>query len=53
MERGLTDIGLLLEPVDIGRYDFVRLKTKENWVVLMPPESPLAGSRGDRTYAFW
>jgi DNA-binding transcriptional LysR family regulator len=43
MERGLVDIGLLLEPVDMERYEFVRLGRKENWVVLMRPDSPLAG----------
>jgi DNA-binding transcriptional LysR family regulator len=42
MDRGLTDIGLLLEPVDIERYDFVRLEIKEKWVVVMRPDDPLA-----------
>lgn len=42
MDRGLLDIGLLLEPIDMGRYDFIRLAIKENWVVLMRPDSPLA-----------
>lgn len=42
MDKGLIDIGLLLEPVDIQRYDFIRLNMKENWVVLMCPDAPLA-----------
>jgi DNA-binding transcriptional LysR family regulator len=42
MERGLVDIGLLLEPVDMERFEFIRLETKEKWVVLMRPDSPLA-----------
>lgn len=42
MERGLTDIGLLLEPVSIDRYEFVRLQQKETWVVAMPPDAALA-----------
>lgn len=42
MDRGLVDIGLLLEPIDIERYDFIRLDVKERWVVLMRPDSPLA-----------
>ena len=29
MDRGLTDIGLLLEPVDLEKYDFIRLAGKE------------------------
>ncbi|MDE7301986.1 MAG: LysR family transcriptional regulator [Oscillospiraceae bacterium] len=41
MDKGLLDIGLLLEPVDIEKYDFIRLEVKEKWVVLMRPDSPL------------
>lgn len=41
MDKGLLDLGLLLEPVDMEKYDFIRLNTKERWVVLMPPDSPL------------
>lgn len=42
MEKGLIDIGLLLEPIDIGKFDFIRLTGKERWVVLMRPGDPLA-----------
>lgn len=42
MDKGLSDIGLLLEPVDMEKYDFIRLDMKENWVVLMRPDDPLA-----------
>ena len=42
MDKGLLDIGLLLEPVDMEKYDFIRLNVKEKWVVLMRPDSPLA-----------
>lgn len=42
MDRGLLDIGLLLEPVDVEKYDFIRLDRKENWVVLIRPDDPLA-----------
>lgn len=41
MEAGLLDIGLLLEPIDIDKYDFIRLPIKERWVVLMRPDDPL------------
>lgn len=43
MDRGLLDLGLLLEPVDVEKYDFIRFDVKENWVVLMRPDDPLAG----------
>ena len=42
MDRGLTDLGLLLEPVSIETYDYIRLNQREEWVVAMHPESPLA-----------
>lgn len=42
MDKGLLDIGLLLEPVDMEKYDFIRLDMRENWVVLMRPDDPLA-----------
>lgn len=42
IDRGLTDIGLLLEPINIDKYDFIRLNQKEKWVVSMHPDDPLA-----------
>lgn len=42
MERGLIDIGLLLEPVNLEKYDYVRLKEEEQWVAMMHPDAPLA-----------
>ena len=42
MDKGLLDIGLLLEPIDIEKYDFVRTHAKEKWVVMMRPDDPLA-----------
>lgn len=41
IDRGLTDVGLLLEPVDLSKYDFVRMKHKERWIVILPLDSPL------------
>lgn len=42
MEKGLLDMGLLLEPVDVGRYEFVRTNVKEEWCALVSEASPLA-----------
>lgn len=42
MEKGLIDIGVLLEPIDMEKFDFIRLKDKERWAVLMRPDDPLA-----------
>ena len=42
MEKGLVDIGVLLEPIDMEKFDFIRMTGKERWVVLMRPDDPLA-----------
>ena len=42
MDKGLLDLGLLLEPIEMGKYEFIRLAMKERWVVLMTPDDPLA-----------
>lgn len=42
MEKGLIDIGILLEPIDMEKFDFIRMTGKERWVVLMRPDDPLA-----------
>lgn len=42
MDRGLVDIGLLLEPIDIEKYEYIRLDMEERWGVLMRPDDPLA-----------
>lgn len=42
MDRGLTDVGLLMEPLSMERCDFIRLNNAEQWVVAMHPDSPLA-----------
>lgn len=41
IDQGLLDIGLLLEPVNIEKYDFIRLPIKERWVMIMPSKDPL------------
>lgn len=42
MEKGLIDIGVLLEPIDMEKFDFIRLTGKERWVVLMRPDDSLS-----------
>ena len=43
LEKGLLDLGLLVSPVDISRYEFIRMPRKEQWGVLTRMDSPLAG----------
>ena len=42
IEKGLLDMGLLVEPVDISKYEYIRLPVKERWGVLVREDSPLA-----------
>ena len=42
MDKGLIDVGLLLEPIDTSKYDFIRLSQKETWGVLIRDDHPLA-----------
>lgn len=42
IEKGLTDIGLLTEPVEVSRYQFIRLPEKARWGVLVRRDSFLA-----------
>lgn len=42
LEKGILDMGLLTEPVDISKYAFVRMPEKEQWGVLVRKDSKLA-----------
>lgn len=42
LEKGLLDFGLLMGPVEIGRYDFLRLPSEDTWGALVRRDSPLA-----------
>lgn len=42
LDKGLADIGLLLEPIDVHKYEFLRLAQKETWGILLRDDHPLA-----------
>lgn len=42
LESGVLDMGLLLEPVEISRYHYMRMPLREKWQVLMRKDSVLA-----------
>lgn len=42
IDRGLLDMGLLMEPVDVDKYEYIRLPLKDRWGVFMRPDDPLA-----------
>ena len=45
LEKGLIDVALLLEPVDIEKYEYIRLPQKEQRGLLMRKDSPLASKK--------
>lgn len=42
LDQGLLDFGLLLEPIDITKYDYLRMPAKEKWGLLLRTDHPLA-----------
>ena len=42
MDQGILDLALLLEPVDVAKYSYVRLPQRERWAAVLPADSPLA-----------
>lgn len=42
LDKGLIDFGLLVGPVDVNNYNYIRLPTKDAWGVLMRKDSILA-----------
>lgn len=42
LDKGLLDVGILMEPVEVEKYDFVRLPQKDIWGILMPEDAPLS-----------
>ncbi|MCD8012703.1 MAG: LysR family transcriptional regulator [Lachnospiraceae bacterium] len=42
LEQGLLDFGLLLEPVDVTKFDYIRMKETERWGLLLRKGHPLA-----------
>ena len=42
LDKGLIDFGLLVGPVDVSRYDNMRLPISDTWGVLMRKDTPLA-----------
>lgn len=41
LDQGLLDVGLLLEPVEVEKYEFLRLRQVERWGVLLRADDPL------------
>ena len=42
LDRGLIDFGTLIEPIDLRKYDSLRLPRPDTWGVLMRKDHPLS-----------
>lgn len=42
LDRGLLDFGILIQPADISKYDYINIPLKDTWGVLMRKDSPMA-----------
>ncbi|MDY6325520.1 MAG: LysR family transcriptional regulator [Catonella sp.] len=42
MDKGLIDIGILIEPVNLDKFDYIRLSDKQYYVATMAADDPLA-----------
>lgn len=42
LDKGLLDFGILIQPADVTKYDYVNLPDKDVWGVILRKESPLA-----------
>ncbi len=42
LDRGLLDFGVVIDPADLHKYDFLRIPGSDSWGLLMPADHPLA-----------
>ncbi|MEC0111519.1 LysR family transcriptional regulator [Paenibacillus taichungensis] len=42
LDKGLIDVGILLEPIETSKYNYIRLPYLEKWGVVMRRDDPLA-----------
>lgn len=43
LDKGLLDFGILIQPADISKYDYINIPARDTWGVVMRRDSPLAG----------
>lgn len=45
IDKGLLDFGVLIQPADLTKYDYINIPAKDNWGVIMRKDSPLASKQ--------
>lgn len=42
LDKGLLDFGILIQPADLSKYNYINIQAKDVWGVVMRKDSPLA-----------
>lgn len=42
LDKGLLDFGVIIQPADVSKYDYIQLPAKDTWGLLMKKNDPLA-----------
>jgi len=45
LDKGLLDFGILIQPADLSKYNYINLPAKDQWGVVMRKDSPLAAKK--------
>ena len=53
LDKGLLDFGVLIEPANMKKYDYIRLPATDTWGLLMPRDCPLAARPVIRPLDLW
>lgn len=53
LDKGLIDFGILFDPRDLSKYNYLRIPEKDVWGVLMRRDSPLAAKTAIRPEDLW
>lgn len=48
LDKGLLDFGILIQPADISKYDYINLPSRDRWGVIMRKDSPMAAKESIR-----
>lgn len=53
LDKGLIDFGILFDPRDLSKYNYLRIPEKDVWGVLMRRDAPLAKKEAVRAEDLW
>lgn len=45
LDKGLLDFGLLIDPADLSKYDYLKIPVKDTWGLAMRKDSPLSNKK--------